>query len=71
MIEPSNEWVEKTQQIDELTTFEQVSEKVYNEIQMILLAALDHCMVAEYGDDLDLIQGYDKIVSQLSKIVPS
>mgnify|MGYP000006920654 CR=1 FL=1 len=60
VIEPSNEWVEKTQQIDELTTFEQVSEKVYNEIQMILLAALDHCMVAEYGDDLDLIQGYDK-----------
>ena len=58
--EPSSEWVEKTKQFDELTTFEQVSDKVYEEIKMILLAALDHCMVAEYGNDLDLIRGYDK-----------
>ena len=59
-VAPSSEWVAKTQEIDRYSSFESISIGVYNEIQMVLLSALHHCMEEEYGDDLDLIRDYDK-----------
>ncbi|RLV92458.1 Transcriptional protein SWT1 [Spathaspora sp. JA1] len=60
ILEPSREWVQSTQQVSSFQTFDEVSFKVYTEIQMILLSAIHHCMEIEYGEDLDLVRDYDK-----------
>ncbi|SCW01528.1 LAFE_0E01662g1_1 [Lachancea fermentati] len=46
-------------------SFREASETIYNEIQAIVLSAIDHVMLSEYGDDLSLV-GYDRNASSLS-----
>ncbi|EGW30096.1 uncharacterized protein SPAPADRAFT_143967 [Spathaspora passalidarum NRRL Y-27907] len=58
--EPSREWVQSTQEVQAFRSFAEVAEKVYSEIQMILLSAIHHCMEVEYGEDLDLLRDYTK-----------
>lgn len=58
--QPSQEWIDSARNVSGLNSFQEVSAKVYQEIQTILLSALHHCMEAEYEEDLELLRDYDK-----------
>ncbi|KAK6458370.1 PIN domain-containing protein [Scheffersomyces xylosifermentans] len=51
---------EQVSNVGTFSNFHEVSQKVYQEIQIITLSAVHHCMETAYGDDLDLIRDYDK-----------
>ncbi|CCE85272.1 Piso0_004855 [Millerozyma farinosa CBS 7064] len=49
--------IENTSTINEPTT---TTNSVHNEIQSLLISVIHHCMQSNYGEDLDLVKGYEK-----------
>ena len=48
------------QNVRQFSSFHQIAEKVYTEIQMIALSAIHQCMESVFNEDLDLLQDYEK-----------
>lgn len=59
VVQPSKEWIEATQNIDNVQTTEEIINTVYREIQAIAPSAIHRAMEKEYGPDLDIVRGYD------------
>lgn len=57
--QPSKQWVEAVNTVDETQTPSQICKTVFREVQAITTSAIHHAMRSEYEDDLDIVRDYD------------